>query len=174
MWKLFRSQCLDFHQHFQVLWLTPLIRCRFKVLLEKAIQSLRLSWHCQILALFLLRNFGFFIAPDGITDFDISQAKHCNLVFCSFVLRIDWLKPFLTDHAITSCVNGLNNFICLWCHTTIVTIRRKVRFHHTLPYPLWRNKGAVRLRLPRDFTRNLGSLIPVLPLVPRLVIFHQI
>jgi len=36
---------------------------------------------CQILALF--------IAPDGITDFGIAQAKHCNFVFCSFVLRTD-------------------------------------------------------------------------------------
>ena len=45
----------------------------------------------------------------------------------------DWLKPFLADHAIT-CVNGLNSFICLWCNTTIVTIGRKMSFHHTLPF----------------------------------------
>jgi len=30
-----------------------------------------------------------FLAADGITDFGIAQAKHCNLVFCSFVLEID-------------------------------------------------------------------------------------
>jgi len=30
-----------------------------------------------------------FLAPDGITDFSIAQAKHGNLVFYSFVLHID-------------------------------------------------------------------------------------
>jgi len=30
-----------------------------KVLLEKAIQSRRFSWHCQILALFLIRGLRF-------------------------------------------------------------------------------------------------------------------
>jgi len=30
-----------------------------------------------------------FLAPDGITDFGIALAKHCNLAFCSFVLQID-------------------------------------------------------------------------------------
>ena len=63
-----------------------------------------------------------FIAADGITDFSIAQAKHCNLVCRSFVLRTDWLKPFLTDHAIACGVNGLNSFTCLWCNTTIITI----------------------------------------------------
>jgi len=84
--------------------------------------------------LFLPRSFALFIAPDGITDFGIALAKHCNLVFCSFILRIDWSKPFLTDYAITYDVNGLNSFICLRCNTTMVTIGRKVRFHHTLPF----------------------------------------
>jgi len=31
---------------------------------------------------------------DGITDFGIALAKHCNLVFCSFVVQIDWSKNF--------------------------------------------------------------------------------
>jgi len=70
----------------------------------------------------------------SITGFGIVQSKHYNLVFCSFVLRIDWLKPFLTDHAITCGINGLNRFMCLWCNTTITTIERKVRFHHMLPF----------------------------------------
>ena len=72
----------------------------------------------------------------GITDFDISQPKLCNLVF-SFVLQIDWLKPCVTDHAIACGGNGLASFICsihLWCKTTIVATGRKVRFHHTLPF----------------------------------------
>ena len=43
----------------------------------------------QILALFLLRSFALYIAPYGIADFRIAQAKHCNHVLCSFVLRID-------------------------------------------------------------------------------------
>jgi len=67
-------------------------------------------------------------------SFGIALAKHWNLVFCSFVLRIDWLKPFLTDHAMTCGVDDLNSFMCLWCDTTIVAIGRKVRFHHTLPF----------------------------------------
>jgi len=98
-----------------------------EILLEKAIQSRRISWHCQILAFFLVRSFALFTAPDGITGFGIPLAKHCNLVFCSFVLRIDWLKPFLTDHPITCGVNGLNTL-------TIITIGRKVLFHHTLRF----------------------------------------
>jgi len=68
------------------------------------------------------------------TGIGIALAKHCNLVFCSFVLRIDWWKHFLTDHAITCGANGLYSFMCLWCNITIVAIRRKVRFHHTLPF----------------------------------------
>jgi len=39
--------------------------------------------------IFTFIGFALFTAPDGITDFGIAQAKHCNLVFCSFVLRID-------------------------------------------------------------------------------------
>jgi len=31
---------------------------------------------------------------DGITDFGIALATHCNLVVCSFVLQIDWSKTF--------------------------------------------------------------------------------
>ena len=30
-----------------------------------------------------------YLAPEGITNFGIALAKHCNLVFCSFVLQID-------------------------------------------------------------------------------------
>ena len=103
-------------------------------LLSLSVLGTQCLQHCQILALFLLRSFALFTAPDSITDFGTAQAKHCNLVFCSFVLRIDWLKPFLADHAMTCGVNGLNGFICLWCNTTIVTTGRKVRFHHTLPF----------------------------------------
>jgi len=60
-----------------------------EILQEKVIQSRRFSYHCQILAFFLLRSFALFIAPDGITGFGIVLTKHCNLVFCSFILRID-------------------------------------------------------------------------------------
>jgi len=31
---------------------------------------------------------------DGIIDFGIALAKHCNLVFCSLVLQIYWSKTF--------------------------------------------------------------------------------
>ena len=122
---------------------TALKRCCLKVLLEKAIESRRFCQHCQILAFVLLRSFGLFVAPDGITvtGFGIALAKHCNLVFCSFVLQIDWIKKtFLTEHAIACGINGLASFICLWCHTTIVATIRKVYFHH-IRYPLWENKG---------------------------------
>ena len=84
---------------------------------------------------------------DGITGFGIALAKHYNRVFCSFILRIDWLKPFLTDHAITCGVNGVNIFICLWCNTAILTIGTKVRFHHTLPFITKQRSVAATSRL---------------------------
>ena len=104
---------------------------------------------------FLLRTRSFalfFVARDGIIGFGIAPAKHCNLVFCSsFVLRIDWLKPFLTVHTITSGVNGLNGFIYLRCNTTISkTIGRKVLFHHRLRLPFVTKQRCSWLRLPRD------------------------
>jgi len=40
---------------------------------------------------------------DGITDFGIAQAKHCNFAFCSFALQIDWSKTF-----------SPNNMRCKW------------------------------------------------------------
>jgi len=49
-----------------------------------------------------------FLSVDGITDFGIALAKHCNLIFCSSVLQIDWSKPVLTDHAITLCWKWLD------------------------------------------------------------------
>ena len=39
------------------------------------------------------------LAPEGIANFGITLAKHCNIIFCSFVLQIDWWKPFLRGHA---------------------------------------------------------------------------
>ena len=69
---------------------------------------------------------------------------------------MDWLKPFLTDHAITCGVNGLTSFICLWCNTTVVTIGR-VRVQHTLPF-MTKQRGAIRLRLPPDGTRSYGII----------------
>jgi len=61
----------------------------------------------------------------------------------------------VTDHAITCGVNGLNSFICLWCNTTIVTIGRKVRFHHTLHF-MTKQRGSsaaatATSRLPQKF-----------------------
>jgi len=43
---------------------------------------------------------------DGITDFGITQAKHCNLASCSFVLQIDWSKTFSDGTR--------NNMRCKW------------------------------------------------------------
>jgi len=62
-----------------------------------------------------------FLASDGITDFGIAriaQAKHCNLVFCSFVLRIDWLQgPVLLK------ISGYKPvlFAFRWRHVTMLT-----------------------------------------------------
>ena len=113
---------------------------------KKTIQSRRFSQHYQILALRIS-------AADDITDIGIVLAKQCNLISCSFVLHIDWLKPFLTDHAIPCGINGLTNFICLlWWNAMIVTIEKKVRFYHTLPF-ITKQRVAVRLRLPPDGTR---------------------
>jgi len=83
--SFFQANVFFFHLHFQMLWLTLLL----EVLLEKAIQSRRFSYQCLIITFFLHRSFVLLIVPDGITDFGIAQAKHCNLVFCSFVLRLD-------------------------------------------------------------------------------------
>jgi len=30
-----------------------------------------------------------FLVAEGITDFGIALAKHCNLAFCSFVLQLN-------------------------------------------------------------------------------------
>ena len=46
------------------------------------------------------------LAADGITDFGIAQTKHCNLIFCSFVLQIDWSKSFSDGPS--------NNMWCKW------------------------------------------------------------
>jgi len=101
---------------------------------KKTIQSRRFSQHYQILALRIS-------AADDITDIGIVLAKHCNLISCSFVLHIDWLKPFLTDHAIPCGINGLTNFICLlWWNAMIVTIEKKCV--SIIRYPLLRNKGS--------------------------------
>jgi len=70
-----------------VLWLTPLLkRCCLKVLLKKIISieafQLTLPDSCTFSPLR-------FLVANGITDFGIAQAKHCDLVFCSFLLQID-------------------------------------------------------------------------------------
>jgi len=42
----------------------------------------------------------------SITDFGIALAKHCNLVFCTFVQQIDWSKTFPDGTR--------NNMWCKW------------------------------------------------------------
>jgi len=56
---------------------------------------------------------------DGITDFGIAPAKHCNLAFCSLFYKSTDQKPFLAEHAITCGVKGLTSLICLWCNARI-------------------------------------------------------
>ena len=59
----------------------------------------------KILRFFSLETLPF-SAPDGIKEFGIALAKHCNLAFCSFVLQIDWSKTFS---------DGIrNNLWCKW------------------------------------------------------------
>jgi len=123
----------------------------------------------------------------SITDFGIAQSKRCNLVFCSFVLRIDWLKPFRSDHATTCGINGLNCFICLWCNTTIATIR-KVGFHHTLPFMTEQrcSSAAATSRLHQKFgiidtsvaTSDILTILTQrfpkwVPRNPRAALFHR-
>jgi len=106
-----------------------------------------------------------------ITGFGIALAEHCDLVFCSFVLRIDWLTPFLTEHAITCGVNGLNSFICLWCNTTIVTIGRKVRFHYKLPFTTKQrcSSAAATWRLHQKF-----GIVDISVATSDILTWHQI
>jgi len=147
--------------HFLVFWITPCFSLPFAVW--------KFCWKKRFRPCVLTntaRSARFFsetlriLAADGITDFGIALAKHCNLVSCSFVLQIDWLKPFLTGHAITCDVNGLTSFICLlWCNKMMVTTARRVRFHHTLPF-ITKQRVAVRLRLPPDGIEVTESLIP--------------
>jgi len=82
-----------------------------------------------------------------------ADAHDCNLVFCSFILWTDWLKPFLTEHAVTCCVNGFNSFVCLWCNTMTATMGRKVRFHHKLHFMTKPrcSSAAVTARLHQNF-----------------------
>ena len=119
-------------------------RCCLKVLLKNKWFSrgvlVNTARFLRISSLETLR----FLAPEGITDFGTALAKHCNHDFCSFVLQINWLKPFLTDHATACAVNGLASIIRFWCDTRIVAIGRKMRFHHTLPF-MTKQRVAVRL-----------------------------
>jgi len=159
VWKVLRNLCRDFYLHFQVLWLTPLLkRCCLKALVKKkSFNGGVLADTARFLRFFLLRNFAIF-SSDGITDFGIAPAKHCKLVFCSFLLQIDWLKPFLTEHAMTRGVNGLTSFICLWCNARIVAIWRKVlRFHHTLPFMTKQRShfGYEYLQTAQEVTKSL-------------------
>jgi len=84
-----RNLCRDFHLHFQVLWLTPVFALLFKIFAgKKGFSSGVLAKTARSLRFYSLETLPFF-APDGITDFGIALAKHCNLTFCPFVLRID-------------------------------------------------------------------------------------
>jgi len=46
------------------------------------------------------------LAADGITNFGIPLANHCNLVLCSFVQQIDQSKTFSDGPR--------NNMWCKW------------------------------------------------------------
>jgi len=83
----------------------------------------------RFLRFFSLETFPF-LAPDGITDFGIALAKHCNLVFCSFVLQIDWSKTFS---------DGSRNNMCCNKHHMFMMKRKnsshwRESFHHRLPF----------------------------------------
>jgi len=98
------------------------------------------------------------MAADGITDYGTGLAKHCSLVFCSFVLQIDWSKTFLADHAITCGANGSTSFICLWSNARIAAIGGKVRFHQSPYVTLYdETKVAVQLGLPTDSGETDGG-----------------
>ena len=96
--KVLRSLCRDFHLHFQVLWLTPLLRCCLKALVNKKRFSREVLANTARFLRFTSLQTLRILALEGIANFGIALAKRCNLVFCSFVLQIDWWKPFLMEH----------------------------------------------------------------------------
>jgi len=55
---------------------------------RKTFQSRRLANTASFWHFFSLQTLPF-LAPDGITNFGIAQAKQCNLAFCFFVLQIN-------------------------------------------------------------------------------------
>jgi len=99
--------------------------CCLKVLLKKHFSHCDLANTARSLHFFSLETLRF-LAADGITDFGIALDKHCNLVSCSFVLQIDWLKPLSVNHAITCGVNGLTSFICRALRNATIKIVRTV------------------------------------------------
>jgi len=101
---------------------------------RKTFRSRRLANTASFLHFFSLQTLPF-LAPDGITDFGIALAKHCNLAFCFFVLQINWSKTFFDR----TKQNGLSKFICSWCNASILAIGKKCV--STLCSTLWRNKG---------------------------------
>jgi len=64
---------------------TQLLLKRFA---EKSFSRGVLANTARILHFFSLETSPY-LSPDGIADFGIALAKHCNLAFCSFVLQID-------------------------------------------------------------------------------------
>jgi len=77
-------------------------------------------------------------------------ASKCDLGpnFWNLAPRVPTCQPWIK----TFSDGPRNSMWCKWLDTTIVTITigRKVRFYKR--YPLWWNKGAVRLRQPWDCT----------------------
>ena len=70
--------------------LTPLFgSCCLKALLRKKRFSRDISANTTRFLRFFSLDILAFLVADGITDFGIALAKHCNLIFCSFVLEID-------------------------------------------------------------------------------------
>jgi len=123
VWKMLRNFCREFQLHFHVVWLTPLFeRCCLKALLWKKRFSRGVSANtARFLRFFSLETLTF-LSVDGITDFGIALAKHCNLIFCSFVLQIDWSK---------TCSDGPRNNICCKWHDELhmLMMQRKNSIH---------------------------------------------
>jgi len=75
-----------------------------------------------------------FLSADGIADFGIALAKHCNLIFCSFVLQIDWSQTFSGGPRNNMWCEWLDELHILMMQRKNSSHRRKVRFHHRLPF----------------------------------------
>ena len=132
-------------------------RCCLKVLLKNKWFSrgvlVNTARFLRISSLETLR----FLAPEGITDFGTALAKHCNHDFCSFVLQINWLKRFLTDHATACAVNGLASIYTFLMWHKDSSYRKKNAFPpYVTLYDETKSRSSARLPVDLGWAINFA------------------